>query len=273
VTRALTPPLEGEAIPAYDLYVLDGLTMTLPAGASALYIGGAAPFTAAGSFSDTGFVNSTAHPILQAVNWRDVNVQSAARLITPDWLKPIVQSQGGPLLYAGQAGSSSAGPKSLGRAVALPFDLARSDLPLQIAFPILMANTVDWLAPPQGAAVPSAVKPGEVVALPPDVAVQLPDGSTVFTGDRGFAQTELPGFYQAVVRGSPIAFAVNFRNPAESDITPGSRQDSSSASGDAAAQELLAQREIWPWLAAIALVLLLVEWWIYQRGLPFARRR
>jgi hypothetical protein len=187
----------------------------------------------------------------------------------------VVQTQGGPALYAGQpTESAAAGARAAGRVVVIPFDLRRSDLPLQIAFPVLIANAVEWLAPAQGASIPASVRPGEAVALPPNSMVQLPDGSVVTVGERGFADTEQPGIYQALVSGAraPVRsdFAVNFMNRAESNIAPNlqglaGRSELAPADG---ADTATAQREIWPWLAALALVVLLAEWWVYQRGLP-----
>lgn len=278
VTRAMTPPVLPDAgllLAAgrdfgFDLFILDGLSMTLPAEASVLYVGAAAPFTVTGQFSNTDYVRAEAHPILEAVDWRPVNILSAALLDAPGWLKPVVQTQGGPALYAGQRSETPGG----GRVVVIPFDLRRSDLPLQIAFPVLIANTVEWLAPAQGASIPASVRPGEAVALPPNSVVQLPNGSVVTVGERGFADTEQPGIYQALVSGAraPIRsdFAVNFFNPAESNIAPNlpalaGRADPARVDG---AETATAQREIWPWLAALALVALMAEWWVYQRGLP-----
>jgi len=283
VTRAMTPPVLPDAgllVAAgrdfgFDLFILDSLSMTLPPEANALYVGAAAPFTVTGQFSNTDYVRAEAHPIMDAVDWRGVNIQSAALLDAPAWLKPVVQTQGGPALYAGQRNESpSAGPLAAGRIVVIPFDLRRSDLPLQIAFPVLIANTVEWLAPAQGASIPASIRPGEAVALPPNSRVQLPDGSVVTVGERGFADTDQPGIYQALVSGAraPIRsdFAVNFINPAESNIAPNlqalaGRTESAPAT---APETATTQREIWPWLAALALVVLLAEWWIYQRGLP-----
>ena len=283
VTRAITPPiLPGagalaalESQPGFDLFILDNLSMTLPPEANVLYVGAAAPFTVTGQFSNTGYVRAEAHPILDAVDWRGVNILSAALLDTPAWLRPVVQTQGGPALYAGRRNeASSAGPQTSGRIVVIPFDLRRSDLPLQIAFPVLIANAVEWLAPAQGASIPASIRPGEAVPLPPDSVVQLPDGSVVTVGERGFADTDQPGIYQVVVSGAraPIRsdFAVNFFNPAESNIAPNlqamaGRTELAPAAG---AETTISQREIWPWLAALALIVLLVEWWIYQRGLP-----
>jgi hypothetical protein len=49
-----------------------------------------------------------------------------------------------------------------GRRIAvLAFDLRHSDLPLQVAFPLLWANLIDWLAPGAGSAVPAQALPGE----------------------------------------------------------------------------------------------------------------
>ncbi len=283
VTRAITPPILSDAGLlftagrdfGFDLFILDNLTMTLPAEANVLYVGAAAPFTVTGQFSNTAYVRSEAHPIVEAVDWRGVNILSAALLDAPAWLRPVVQTQGGPALYAGQPiESPSAGPQPAGRIVVIPFDLRRSDLPLQIAFPVLIANAVEWLAPAQGASIPASVRPGEAVALPPNSMVQLPDGSVVTVGDRGFADTDQPGIYQALVSGvrAPTRsdFAVNFMNPAESNIAPNlqamaGRTEFAPAAG---AEMATSQREIWQWLAALALVVLLAEWWIYQRGLP-----
>ena len=33
-----------------------------------------------------------------------------------------------------------------------------------------------------------------------------------------------------------------------------------------ASEEDVGQREIWPWLAGLAFVVLLVEWWVFHRG-------
>ncbi|MGQ9814559.1 MAG: VWA domain-containing protein [Candidatus Roseilinea sp.] len=283
VTRAITPPVLSDASPlfatgrdfGFDLFILDNLSMTLPPEANALYVGAAAPFTVTGQFSNTGYVRTEAHPIMDAVDWRGVNIQSAALLDAPAWLRPLVQTQGGPALYAGRRNeASSAGLQTSGRVVVIPFDLRRSDLPLQIAFPVLIANVVEWLAPTQGASVPASIRPGEAVPLPPDSVVQLPDGSVVTVGERGFADTDQLGIYQVVVSGAraPIRsdFAVNFFNRAESNIAPNlqamaGRTELAPAAG---AETTISQREIWPWLATLALIVLLVEWWIYQRGLP-----
>jgi hypothetical protein len=261
----------------YDLYVIDNTPVdlaALPPQANVLLIGTQQFFSSTAVFSNTGYVRAEAHPIMQSVNWRTVNVQQSAIISAPTWLKPIVESQGGALLYAGQSENDEQNTVSLGRVVLVPFELRRSDLPLQLAFPILMANAVEWLAPSQGLSIPPSVKPGEVVPLPNGAIVRDPSGREVIVNQRGYADTNQVGAYTVQVGDTRGAFAVNFFNSLESDITPNASVTFGAAAAPAEQPKLSAftQREIWRWAAALALVLLLVEWWVYQRGVPSLRR-
>ncbi len=260
VTRATAPlPDAGR----YDLYVLDGVSATLPMGANALLIGAQGVFTPVAVFSDTAYVRVAPHPIARALDWRAVGVLDAFRLAAPDWLQPVVEGQGGPLVLAGESPDGA-----LGRVVALTFDLRRSDLPLQIAFPILIANSTAWLAPPSGLDIPLSVRPGAAVALPAGARVTLPSGEVVTTEAQGFAQTDQVGIYAFEAGQARGAFAVNFTHIAESRIAPNPNLAAGGSGPLPAAEAQAAQREFWHALAALALALLVAEWWVYQRGLP-----
>ena len=268
-TRAISMPAAAEL--TYDLYVVDGLSVTLPFNSNALIVGAGTVFSTSGSFSNTAYVRNESHPILQSVDWRNVNLLDAQRINMPDGLKPLVQTQGGPVLLAGE-NVQTRGLTQLKRVVVLPFELRRSDLPLQIAFPILVANSVDWLAPPQGLNMPTSVKPGEVVALPEGALVQFANQQAASVDKRGFAQTGQPGIYRFRVTNNSNelngAFAVNFFNPVESAIAPNPQLQVGSTTGATNTQTQLSQRELWGILAAFALLVLMAEWWVYQRGLP-----
>ena len=94
----------------------------------------------------------------------------------PDWARMVIPGpSGSPLLYAGlRAGIPAA---------VLAFEPRRSDLPLQVAFPLLVSNLAGELL--GGSAGPeAAVGPGTPVNLPlPNGASGLritrPDGTTV----------------------------------------------------------------------------------------------
>ena len=129
------------------------------------------------------------------------------------------------------------------------------------------------------------VEPGTVVTLLPDaraesIIVTLPNGGTrqqavaAETGPILFDETSLPGVYEISTQNgdgqrTPSGrFVVNFFEPDESRIAPsdsiniGQREISSTANPTSGRQEL------WPYVLAIGLLLLLTEWWLtYHRGL------
>ena len=102
----------------------------------------------------------------------------------------------------------------------------------------------------------------------------LPDGSTKDLAiDRQtvvFADTQQPGIYKIdILKGTDSVqsapFAVNLFAPVESNITP---QQTISLSGNtiaAATRDEVGQQEFWPWAALLALLILMIEWLVYQR--------
>lgn len=113
-------------------------------------------------------------PILRYVDLSTTHIAEAARLTTPDWARTIIPGpKGAPLLYAGTR-------DGLATAV-LAFEPRQSDLPLQVAFPILIANLTGELM--GGSTAPTeAVEPGTPVQLiipagASGLTVTAPDGS------------------------------------------------------------------------------------------------
>jgi Ca-activated chloride channel family protein len=140
-------------------------------------------------------------PILRYVDLSTTHIAEAVKLELPAWARTVIPGpKGAPLLYTGvRAGLPSA---------VLAFEPRRSDLPLQVAFPILIANLTGELM--GGSAAPTeAVKPGDPVSLPlpagaTGLHVERPDGSVVdlAPGTGGgasitFTQTDLLGVYSA----------------------------------------------------------------------------
>lgn len=267
----------------FDLYVFDGTPLpdTLPAG-NILVIDPQPPqsesppnplIRVTGIFSDTTVTQLADDLLLADVDWRAVNVAEAQSVEAPG-LTALVESAGGPLLLAGEINGR--------RAVILPFDLQRSDLPLQIAFPVVMANIIDWLSPGPSAATDESFVPGTVVPLLPPaqakgVHVELPDGSerNYDLQDSGapilFSTTSQPGIYSVFYSdrsGERIpagSFAINFSDAAESKIQPSDSiavgpvnvtSDNTGSSG---------RKELWPILLLAGLLLLLAEWWVAHR--------
>ncbi len=269
-----------DGTPAFDLYVFDSVPLPDPPPDADMLIinpplsaasSEAALLTVTGIFSDTVAVRLADSPLLQFVDWRNVNIREAKNVAAP-WAETLVQGEGGPLLLAGERNGR--------RLAILPFGLNDSDLPLQIAFPILMANITDWLNPGRVFDTPTGLQPGDPVTVVPGasttaVLITKPDG-TIWTAEAGeepvfFTETGQLGLYDVTLQDdngdrSAGSFAVNLFNPAESRIMPQDSVQLGHDSVDTAVAENIGQRELWPWLAAAALLILLAEWWVHFRG-------
>jgi len=167
----------------------------------------------------------------------------------------------------------------------LPFDLMKTQSwPLKAAFPIFLANVVRWLGGSGRDERALGVRTGEVAEVP------IPKGATKATvtdpkaqervlslkaGDDvlRFADTGVAGFYQVKFEGSPdidkgpkVWFAANLASAEESDLGPATKIDLEAqreAHAEAKAEE--ARRELWKIFALAAFVVLMLEWWVYNR--------
>lgn len=268
----------------FDLLVFDGVSLPDPAPATDLLIinppegSGGDLFQVNGVFSDTLAVQLADSPLLQFVDWRQVNVRQAKEVVAP-WAQTLVRAQGGPLLQIGERNGHRLG--------LINFDIRDSDLPLQIAFPILMANITGWLSPGRAFDAPTGLRPGDPVSIAPAagstaVIVHKPDG-TIWTAEVSeeeiiFTETEQLGLYRVVLRdgtGDQAAgsFAVNLFNPAESNIGPKETVQLGQTAVETEAEGDVGQRELWPWFIAVAFVVLLLEWWVHHRGTKLPRFR
>ncbi len=153
-------------------------------------------------------------PLLRYVDLTTVHIAQATRLILPDWARTVLPTAAGdPLLYTGSRDGVASG--------VLAFEPRRSDLPLQVAFPILVSNLVGELVGASRAPT-TAVAPGTLVSLAvpagaSGVRVTRPDGTTLdlvpaVTGGATatFASTEQVGVYTV----APLGLAAPSPDPA-----------------------------------------------------------
>lgn len=269
-------PAEKKALPEADLYVFDGvLPAQLPERGSLWFID---PPGKTGLFDLSG---SAEGPAPRLVDARDVLVKDVslaglhlldARWIElPEWGQPVVAGDlpdGGsiPLIFRGEPGGR--------RVVVQAFALTHSDLPLSVAFPILTANIISWLTPGIESGLPGAVRAGEVFSLPEGITaaeVTRPDGSRetvgAVEGRLAVSDTRQIGFYKVKWEGGGVEFAANLISPLESDLKPaGTLGNMQSTNAAGQGENGLARREWWRWLALPALILLMLEWLVYQRS-------
>jgi hypothetical protein len=274
----------------FDLYVLDGI---YPGELPEARPGAAAPsllfinpppnpfFEVSGVFSNTGTVRVADHPLVRYVDWSNVHVRQARQIVPPEWADVLVQSEGGPLVFVGETGGQ--------RVAVISFDLHESDLPLQVAFPILFSSLINYLVPAQAFDASQGLQPGESLTIgghpnadrgqAGSLAIASPSGKvyTLRTGETGvtFTETDELGVYAVNYLGeegsqqTPPAdyFAVNLFDEAESRLLPAETLQIGRSKVPPAAADRLGQREFWPMLALLALLVLVLEWLVYHRRL------
>jgi Ca-activated chloride channel homolog len=201
------------------------------------------------------------HPVNSYLSYADVHIESVTRREASPWLRPIVSAASDALI--------SAGERSERRIVMIGFDLAESDLPLKVEFPILLANAVGWLAGGDAPASERTVRTGQPLVIrttEASAAIRLPDGDEQRVAARdgaiAFADTLRAGLYQ-VNNGPP--FAASLLSESESDTAP--REAIKTRTGEISGQveTFKTEREAWRWLALAALAVLSFEWWVYHR--------
>jgi hypothetical protein len=147
--------------------------------------------------------------------------------------------------------------------------------PLQPSFPLFLRNVLYQLGNVRDTVGGETVQPGEPVVLRPSagtggIEITGPDGKKqeLKRGSRpdfAFADTDQVGVYR--VRsdtGEERSFTVNLLDPIESNIEP--RREASIAGNVVRSDEVRRQpQELWKWVVLAGLVLLLVEWYVYNR--------
>jgi hypothetical protein len=222
----------------------------------------------------------TAHPLLQWIDLGDVLVGEATPLGVPRAGRVLVDSDAGPLL--------ALTPRDAFEDIVLGFViLDESSEPggkkerfmgtnwmIRPSFPVFVLNLLNYAGVGRRALDEGSVRPGAPVSLESASPLQIrtPGGRTVDiqarSGRATLSDTGEQGVYEVRSDGKTVRqFAVNLFDPTESDIRPETapaiKIGDVTITGDTTWEA--ARWEIWKYLAATGLVVLLLEWYIYIR--------
>ncbi len=221
----------------YDVVVCDGVAPPgLPATNQLLFnaFTDLAPVTKTGVAPGPSVADyDRRHPVTRFAPWNDLRMAQAQAVTLKPWGQALVEAERTPLVVAGERGGGSSGTR---RVVWCGFDLRETDLPMRVAFPIFVTNTLRWLTAPRGAAGAAegaARRAGQVVPLDvpagtTEITVTAPDKTTrrvpVQTTPVLLDGAEQVGVYAAAAGDGKGAwnktFAVCLLNAPESDLMP-----------------------------------------------------
>ncbi len=251
--------VDGGELPEIDRPALLFATDTVPEGIEFVELVGNVPVT----------YQRPGEPLLDQVDLSDVAVAEAQVVDAPGWL-PIVRAGDSPLILLGSVNGH--------RAVYFTFDVTHSNLPVQVGFPILGARILEWLGGGSGASVSTGVSGDPIVLAAPvgtHPEVTRPTGEVVTLEESAalYKETTVPGIYRVRYVGNGLEqtgpTAVRNFVPAEAGVLP--RTIAVASPPDLETEETALVREWAPWVIGLAIVLLLLEWWVgHQR--PGLRR-
>ena len=207
------------------------------------------------------------HPLLRYINLDNVQISETLGVKTPSWAVALVEAQQTPLILAGETARQ--------KIVWIGFDTLQSTWPLRISFPMFIANAVDWLNPEAAKSSQLMVHGGEPfrysLTQPAATAeVTMPDGTkrTLTPGaarEIVFGETGKQGIYRLRVGTNEVTFCVNVLDAAESNTKPREELDFGKFNTVSATALRRSNVDMWRWIAAAGLAVLMFEWWFYHR--------
>jgi len=252
----------------YDMTVFDRFTPEPPETGNYVYIdpsGENSPWNVVGE-REGPVVNDVmrSHPLMRWITLKDLNIGVARDVELGRGDVRVASAVGTPLIIARNEEDRNL--------VGLTFDVRNSDLPLRVAFPMVMFNIVDYFALDDDSYIPNYVTgrtwsvelpegaESATVIGPDNSEAQAPvfDGNAIFRG-------EDPGFYRVRTPEGNRELAANLADPVESDPTPTNIELGEAAESGDPEQLFFDRRELWIWAVLVAAVLLWVEWVTYNR--------
>ena len=206
-------------------------------------------------------------PLMANVNLKGLIIEEGAQLQAARQLQPVVESDRAGLMYAFEENGL--------RVVHFGFDFTRSDLPLKVAFPVMMSNIFNWLNPHKLEFSILQTRAGE----PFDIYLK-PQTDTLYTrapyekwekhpvkmNPFTYQNTGKVGIYTIAESGKERYFTVNLADEPESDINPTAIENLPDQSESTrVAQKVSTQQPLWMILVFMVCTTLVVEWYAWLK--------
>jgi hypothetical protein len=196
------------------------------------------------------------HPVTRWVRTRDISVRNPAALNVQPGDTVLAYAEGeppAPLILAREQDGR--------RILIIGFNPHDSNFPLESAFPLLMAGSLEWMTHSVDE-VADSLSTGEIDLPGPATKVVAPSGKETPFARKG-ADIHLlaleTGMYRIVGPGGETSIAVN--PPA----LPAQRMQLTASEAAGVEREPLppAAWDMWRWLVLLAITALWLEWWLY----------
>jgi hypothetical protein len=212
-------------------------------------------------------VGDPKNPLMANVNVSGLLVEQATQLRADKRLQPVIRSGQTGLMYTYEKGGM--------RAVLLSFNPAQSNLPLRIAFPVMMSNIINWLNPNKIKFSTLHTPAGEPfdIYLDPQTDIfstRAPHGKWEKHQASGnpfrYTNTLTVGIYTINENDKHRHFTVNLAAESESNIVnSAAEQLSQIPERPPASEEISVQQPLWTVCLLVVCTLLMLEWYIWLK--------
>jgi len=250
--QVLPPELSANISP--DIAIYQGASVPSQPNFNSIWFLNAPPVAGSKALRVTGW--NLQHPVTRWVRTRDISVRNPAALKVEPGDTVLASTEGdppAPLILARERDGR--------RVLIVGFNPHDSNFPLESAFPLLMAGSVEWMTHSVDE-VADSLSTGEIDLPGPATKIIAPSGKEVAFARKG-ADVHLlaseTGMYRIVAPGGETTIALN--PPA----LPAQRVQLTAAEAAEVEREPLppATWDMWRWLVLLAIVALWLEWWLY----------
>ncbi|MEM7454355.1 MAG: BatA and WFA domain-containing protein [Planctomycetota bacterium] len=276
--------LKDAQLGTWDLIIYDRCVPETMPVANTVFIGAIPPvegWSAEEKRAPTSILDINAgHPVMSAVQMGNVDILDSQPLAGPEGADSLMDSVDGTIIMIAPRGGF--------QDLVLGFSLIEIDpsgspvsntnWPIRLSFPLFFQNVVTELGGSSAFAASRGASPGTLVRLkskvPYDsVTVTGPDGTntSLKPGDDStfmFAQTEQCGIYTVREPGGTVdhLFPVNLFDRRESDLKVRDTLDLGYEEMESSESQMKpVTKDFWPWFVGFALVVLVIEWYIYNK--------
>ena len=269
----------------YELIIYDQCFPIAMPKSNTLFVGRIPPtedWSAAEEVADPQILGTdVAHPLMKYLDFGNVQLIAKGRAIQgPAGQQVVIESDIGAL--------GVVAPRDGFEDVVLGFEIVtadengnavgNTDWPFRVSFPLFFRNLIEYVGGMTEVSSSIALAPGQAVMLRrPDGIRQLhvtsptgisseiarsPDGTYIFN------DTEQVGIYKVAAEKEGTVqerFAVNLFDNIESDLRPRPLLETKWNKIEAKQGWETTRHEAWRWILLIALIVLLIEWYIYNR--------
>ena len=267
-----------------DLFIFDQCAPEKLPQANTMFLGSIPPDQRWQASDTTGplFIidSNRSHPMLQYVDMGTVRIVEGRALTMPQGAVELIRTDAG--ILAGVAPRDAFQDAVLGMALTkrtADGSSHNTDWPIKRSFPVFLLNALEYLGGAVSSAGSKTIQPGQPAVLSlanrfDKIEIEQPDGKKIAINRTGqpqviFTQTDDLGFYEAKPADTDRLlqmFTVNLFSEQESDIVPALEVKIGGEEIQArVAQSEIVRVEYWRWLLALALVILSLEWYLFNR--------